>query len=174
MAFCLNLMRLRVSSGEATVLEMSLRARPMVVEPRSMPISRECGGRASARLIRFWLNSSIMVKIKDHIGTGIAISVIKVYHLLNNMLKESYLGILKGVVMKNLAQYASGFACVLLIQSPALAEGHYPATFGDCAVSEINGKLSIAGGAAKDDGKKGGVFQSEGSVSIPINCQFGR
>jgi len=81
--------------------------------------------------------------------------------------------------MKNFARYAGGLACVALIQSPALADGHYsaayggPATFGDCAVSEINGKLSIAGGAAKDDGNKGAVFQSEGSVSIPINCQFG-
>ncbi len=75
--------------------------------------------------------------------------------------------------MKNLARYAGGLACVVFIQSPALAEGHYPATFGDCAVSEVNGKLSIAGGSAKDDGNKGAVFQSEGSVSFPINCQFG-
>jgi len=75
--------------------------------------------------------------------------------------------------MKNLARYASGLACAVLIQSPALAEGHYPATFGDCAVSEINGKLSAAAGATRDNDDKGGVFLGEGSVSIPINCQFG-
>jgi len=77
------------------------------------------------------------------------------------------------MAMKKLTRYASGLACVVLIQTPAFAEEHYPSTYGDCAVSEINGKLSIAGGATKDKGNKGAAFQSEGSVSFPINCQFG-
>ncbi len=72
-----------------------------------------------------------------------------------------------------LGRYAGGLACAVLISSPALAAGHYPSTSGDCAVSGINGKISIAGGATKDNGDKGGVFQGEGSLSIPINCEFG-
>jgi len=74
-----------------------------------------------------------------------------------------------------ISQYASGLACAVLIQSPALAADPAPSGTSLCAVSGFNAKIEAGGGYYKDNSNntKGGRLHAAGSVALPLSCVFG-
>lgn len=72
--------------------------------------------------------------------------------------------------MNQLSQFASGFACVMLLAAPANGAD---ADLQSCAVSNFNGKLEGAGGFIETDASDGGRGHGALSVSLPLGCMFG-
>ncbi len=76
-----------------------------------------------------------------------------------------------------LSQYASGLACIALVQSPAMAADIAPSSVGNglCAVSGFNGKLEAGGGYYKDNNgaNKGGRLHAGASIALPLGCSYG-
>jgi len=72
------------------------------------------------------------------------------------------------------AQYAGGLACVVLINTPAMAADVDQRPLDPCAVSGTNGKIEAGGGYYEGSQKqKGAAFQGAGSVAFALGCSFG-